>query len=99
MELKTEAEDSSLVILWSNGKWRVKDQIALSPQTLIMQRDTTLERSPLDRKPERAIQAKVRAKKKKKKKKKRKEKNARLENPKGRPWQKESENTRVKSLT
>ena len=48
MELKTEAEDSSLVILRLNGKWKVKDQIALSPQTLIMQRDTTLERSPLD---------------------------------------------------
>ena len=48
IELKTEAEDSSLVILRSNGKWKVKDQIALSPQTLIMQRDTTLERSPLD---------------------------------------------------
>ena len=46
--LKTEAEDSSLVISWSNGKWKVKDQISLSRQTLIMQRNTTLERSPLD---------------------------------------------------
>ena len=48
MELKTEVEDSSLVISWLNGKWKVKDQISLSPQTLIMQRNTTLERSPLD---------------------------------------------------